>query len=515
MVMFMPDVSSFEGPTEPKQERTEPPRTEHAAMDEPARSSLFSPAIFAVSGTVVTLCITIVGAGVLGRLLTPEQYGIFAMALVPYTILIALHDLGITESITRDQSRDPQLASTLFCVSVASGLVAACLLIVAGLALAPVFGVPELRQIAAALALALALTAASTVPLGVLHRKLRFRAVSSIRITAEIVATLVGIGAAGVGAGMYALVLIMLVRAVLICIGSLALGSWKFSRPRFDRTSFLALRYGGALGVTRGLNAVFVQVDRAIIAKLFDAAALGLYTRAWFVASIPVMSVARSASDVALAGIAPITDDLQAARARYRRGLSAVAWVTIPLLTLMFASPAAVLGTLLGPDWIIADGLLRALSLLGLAQTMGCATNWVFLAYGLSGQQLFWRVFSGIVCTGALLVAAPHGTQALAWTLGIVMLLLRLPVTIHTLPKAEFPIGGAFRPFVPPFAFCSVAAMAGSGLLKYVSTDVLAWVELIIMSCAIGAGTIIGVMLTRDGREVMKSVFSLVTPART
>jgi O-antigen/teichoic acid export membrane protein len=134
---------------------------------------------------VLSLAIQVIATVVLARLLTPRDFGLVTM-VTTFSLLLSNFGInGITEAIVQREHLDHILASNLFWMNLAGGLLLTCGFAAAGSAIAKFFGEPLVAPIAAGIAISIVLTSPSVVHLALLKRAMHFPAVAKNDIVAK------------------------------------------------------------------------------------------------------------------------------------------------------------------------------------------------------------------------------------------------------------------------------------------------------------------------------------------
>src|SRR3989454_3481608 len=162
-----------------------------------AVTMLSQPAVFAVQ------MLATVG---LARLLTPADFGLLAMVTTFSLLLMNFGLNGFTEVVLQREDVDHRLASNLFWINVAMGIVLAGGFAAAGPLLAWLYAEPRVIAVAGAIALTILFSSVSVEHLALLMRAMRFADVSANQILARAISVSVAIVLACMGSGYWALV---------------------------------------------------------------------------------------------------------------------------------------------------------------------------------------------------------------------------------------------------------------------------------------------------------------------
>lgn len=225
---------------------------------------------------------------VLARILFPHDFGVIAGATIFIELALLLAEVGIGATIvqmpglTRD---DLRVAGTLVVLSgIGYFLLAQLLAPLAGDFL-NIDGVTDVLRV---LALVFVIQSFGIVPENLLVRRLDVRRVMIAQVLARIVGTGgVGILLAWLGWGYWALVAAALVETAFKA-GWLVAIVRPPMRPLLTRAGFRRLMGRGAgFSLARILNFFALRSNNLVVGRTMDAAALGIYSRAFNLMSVP------------------------------------------------------------------------------------------------------------------------------------------------------------------------------------------------------------------------------------
>ena len=151
---------------------------------------------------------------ILARLLSPRDYGVAAVAGVFAALAALLAAGGFSQAIVQKQTVDERDVDSVFWVGVVIGLGLTGLSVGAAWPLAAYFYLPELKPVLWVMSPMFLAIAVSSPQVGLLQREFRFALLARITISANLVATVIGVAAAFAGAGYWALVIQTLIAPV-------------------------------------------------------------------------------------------------------------------------------------------------------------------------------------------------------------------------------------------------------------------------------------------------------------
>lgn len=340
---------------------------------------------------------------VLARLLTPADYGLFAIALSVQLVGQNVAELGLPAALVR-LPETPSIAlqaSTIgFLLIVTSAIVIA--VFVATFLVVPVFDASgDVLRVVSITLLALPIYAARAVPLAMLDRKMSFGRVAAVEAADTIGFNLFALGAALAGLGVFSLAGAVPAGAMLgagvawFTPGAARLPRFELSRVKpligfGSRVSVLGMLYLG-----RDLGYV------AIIGAIGGAPMAGFYGMAKRLFSFPT---ALSAA-VARVMLPALSQSGEQRPARTAGMLGQVAIVCGLPLALIAGAIQPFISVVLGPEWLPTTDivLFGSLSMM-LVASVSVPINSYFLAEGKPNAPVF--AVSAELAVGFLLVAA-------------------------------------------------------------------------------------------------------------
>src|SRR2546430_5616533 len=126
--------------------------------------------------------------------------------------------------------------------------------------------------------------------------------------------------------------------------------------PRFtirpDRKAFAELMYyGSGFTVSKVANYLALQLDNVIVGRWLGVVALGFYGRAYELMAAAPALLGEPVDKVLFPAMAARQGDMRSLSSAYRRGVAAMALITLPLSALLVVLAPEAVPVLLGPKW--------------------------------------------------------------------------------------------------------------------------------------------------------------------
>ncbi|ADU01216.1 MULTISPECIES: lipopolysaccharide biosynthesis protein [Mycolicibacterium] len=374
-----------------------------------ARQTAWNYLVFALSKSS-TLLMTIVVA----RILSPTEFGIFALAILVVNLFDYVKDLGVASALVQNRRDWRDLAPTGLTLSVLFGLFASGLLAATAGVAARALGEPELTELIRVLAVGLAISALSTIPAAWLRRSMNFSARLMPEFAGAVAKTGLTIGLAAAGFGVWSLAYGQLAASVIMTILY-----WRVARirPGFAFNGPVCrelVRFGLPVTAVTLLAYAIYNVDYLAVGERLGATELGLYSMAYRIPELLVLSLCVVISEVLFSALSGLQDDRDVLTRHYLQALTVVAALTIPIgIGLAVAAQPAV-GTLYGSAYAESAPILSVLAIYATVYSASFHAGDVFKAIGRPGILTAINAGKLAVLVGPIWWAAGHSALAVA-----------------------------------------------------------------------------------------------------
>jgi O-antigen/teichoic acid export membrane protein len=318
-------------------------------------------------GSAATGGLKIVVLVVLTRLLSPADFGLVGAALVVIGFSLAFSQLGMGPALVQRPVLEPRHISTAFFASTGFGLLVAALVWLLAPQIAAFFRMDKLVPVVRVLAVLFPVVGVSSVAENLLQRDLRFRLLANTDVFAYSVGYgVVGFGTALLGFGPWALVSAQITQAVLRATVII-----RAEPPRLHPApSWVCFKdlmgFGAGLSAARLGVILANQADNLVVGRWLGAVALGLYSRAYQLMSVPTALLGDVFDRVLFPTMSRVQDEPRRLTSAYLQGTAVVALVTLPAgLVAAVVAPelvAVAFGsrwqTLVAPFQVLALGMM-------------------------------------------------------------------------------------------------------------------------------------------------------------
>lgn len=363
-------------------------------------SGVFYTALAKYSGIIISLVV----AGILARLLSPDDFGIVAIATVIIAFFNIFTDMGVSPAIVQHKTLTKQELSDIFSFTVWTGIGISVLFFAASWLIADYYDSEILRTLCQLLSINLFFASATIVPgaLFYLNKEFKFIAIRSFVI--QLMAGVGSIIAALSGAGLYALIINPILSSILIFI---------ISYQRYPQR----LRFTLGIGVLRKIFSYSVyqflfnvinyfsrNLDKLLIGKYMSLSDLGYYEKSYRLMMLPLQNITQVITPV----MHPIFSDFQNDKTKlvtsYERIIRFLSFIGLPLSVLLFFTAREVTLIIFGDQWLPSVPVFQILSLSVGIQIILSSSGSIFQAAGDTRSLFVCGLFSAILNVAGMLL---------------------------------------------------------------------------------------------------------------
>lgn len=345
---------------------------------------------------------------ILVRLLTPMDFGLFALASAWLALSKNFDDLGLEAALIQKKELNSSTLISSFWIRLFSALSFFILLIAAAPFLGEFFETEPLILILRTLALVLLLRLPGFVSKIQLTRTLSFQRISLFQLISGVFGIATTLVLAFMGFGVWSLVWGTLVGEFLNALLFFAYKklskdnikiSWKKINVSWQQTKKIR-QFAWPLFGASIIGFLVTQLDDLIVGKLLGPVQLGFYTIAFIWANMVVILFVNPIGKVFFPTIAKIQDSPERVQRGYLDAIKWTALVIFPINFGLFALTPDFIEFVLGEKWLPASTAMRLLCLYGVLRGIGGIGGSV--RKGLGYPSIFLKL--GLVFLGLMLI---------------------------------------------------------------------------------------------------------------
>src|SRR5436190_8842962 len=288
---------------------------------------------------------------VLARLLTPKDFGLYAMVTTIMGYVMTFKDAGLSTATVQREGITHAQVSNLFCLTLALSGALSLLLAASSPLVAWFYREPRLVVITLILSSTFFLSGLTIQHTALLNRQMRFTALAFIQIASTLTGVVMGIVMAWLGYRYWALVFSNLVTVAVAVPLTWCAIPWRPQLPSRGTGTESLVRFGTSMAGGGYIYAMAKGTDSILVGRFFGADSIGLYSRAAALLNRPLEQFLYPISSVFI----PALSRVQTQPERYRRTFlqvhESMALVSFLFTGLLFALSHPLTLVVLGPKW--------------------------------------------------------------------------------------------------------------------------------------------------------------------
>jgi lipopolysaccharide exporter len=417
------------------------------ANDGSVGARVFRSGIWVGFSEATVAALGIVRSVALARLLTPDVFGLMALALIVVRAIETFTRPGVAQALIARQGSFDDAAPTAFTLLVARGVVIAACLAAAAPWIGQFYESDSLGTVLQVLAATFVIGGFVNIHTIARQKDLDFRRLSYLSQITSIVGAVVTIAAAWWLRSIWALVVGQVVTGVL---GAALSYYFVPGRVRFGFDRGIArelLGYGKFIAASSIVLYVATEIDSAVIGKVLGHSELGFYTIAFTVAHLATTNLSKIAAKIMMPAYSQLQSDPERLRSAYLRTFGFVALAVLPASAGLIVLAEPLLFAVYGEKWLPAAVPMQILAVFGLLRSLAAFAGYLFEGVGKPQLSMIMGVVRLAVIAPLIIPATMrYGLLGAAvtvtlgmlvqWLLGLWFLRKHVGVTLLQLARA-------------------------------------------------------------------------------
>lgn len=447
--------------------------------------------------------LNIISFSIIAHLLTPELYGLFALATLAIDYLSILNDFGLGAALIHRREDIEEASNTAFTFNLLIGIILTLIVIATAPYVAIFFDEPLVIPILRWLGLTFTINALGSIHQARLRRDLRFSKSIIPELSSTIVKMGLTIGFAIKGYGAWSLVYGQLAGVSVSALLLWIVFPWV---PRFSLNFKLIaqlFKYGASVMTDSAFTTIADSFDYVLIGRFYDKSALGVYQIAYRLPELLVINTLSVLAVVFFPAFASIQDQTEELRKSFLSVIRYVQLIVTPICLGMFIAAEPIVLALMGKQWIEAIPIIQVLCLYTLVLAIGYHSGDVLKAIGRPDILFKLALPVFFIRLIAIWIGAQYSLIGIACghlVASIIELIIRSIVTIKVIKVSVHDILKQLTAFIAGFGLLILATP-----MLYFTRELAPWPRLIATMVA-GAAGYIGIVWYMERTMIVKLI---------
>lgn len=456
--------------------------------------------------------INLVAVSILAHLLTPELFGVVALATLAIDYISILNDFGLGAALVQRRENIDEASNIAFTFNLLIAILLTSIIVLISPYVALFFHEPALTPILRWLGLGFTLNALGSVHKARLQRELRF----GKKLLPELGHTLIkgglSIGLAIMGYGAWSLVYGQLAGMSISALLLWIVVPWR-PRPLIrSPISGQLFKYGFSVMMDRAFTVFADSFDYLLIGRFFNTVALGIYTLAYRLPDLLILNTLSVLAAVFFPAFSSIQNQPDVLRKSFLSTTRYVQLLVTPLCLGIFVAADPIIRLIFGEQWLQSIPIMQVLSLYTLALSVGFHVGDIYKAVGrpdillkISLPIFFIRLIALWVGSQYSLIGIATGHLIAA----LIEVVIRAVVTINVIKVGLSEILNQLTAFIG-----GIVLLIFAEPVLYLTQEMAPWLRLTFVVLA-GATGYLGTIWFTDRVAILKGIGMLGILSKT
>lgn len=378
---------------------------------------IFFTAIAKYSNIFISLIVT----AILARILTPEEFGIVAIATVIIVFFNMLTEIGIGPAIIQNKELNNEDLSNIFSFTIWFGLILTILFVLLANPIAIYYKTPILENISYYLSIAIFFNSVQIVPNALIYKDKNFKFIALRSFLIQVLAGIIAIISVFLGFGIYALLINPILSSILLFIISYIKKPIKFKLLFKFKALNKILAFSLYQFLFNLINYFSRNLDKLIIGKYLNNTMLGYYEKSYRLMMLPLQTITHVVSPVMHPVFSDMQNDYKKLSDSYLKIVKLLAYIGFPLSVLLFFTSRELVLLIFGMQWEKSIPSFEILSFSVGFQIILSTSGSIFQAANSTKIMFLSGVLSTILTIIAILIGVFYFKTIEAVSMGIMI----------------------------------------------------------------------------------------------
>ena len=380
-------------------------------------SGVFYTAISKYAGIFISLIVS----AILARLLSPDEFGVVAVATVIITFFGIFTDLGISPAIIQNKELTDKDLSNIFSFTIVGGILLSVLFFLSSWLIGNYYKNETLIIICQFLSINLLFSALNIVPNALLYKDRMFKYIAVRSLAVQFIGGILSVIAALAHAGLYALIINPIFSSIFIFIISYRKKPQLICFTPGLESIKKILSFSSYQFLFNVINYFSRNLDKLLIGRYMGMGELGYYEKSYRLMMLPLQNITHVISPVMHPVFSEMQADLSKLATSYERIIRILAFIGFPLSILLYFTSTEITLILFGDQWLKSIAPFQILALSVGFQIIMSTSGSIFQAANDTKSMFICGLFSATLTVISLLIGifVFNTLEAVSWSICI------------------------------------------------------------------------------------------------
>jgi O-antigen/teichoic acid export membrane protein len=329
---------------------------------------------------------------ILARLLAPNDFGLFGIALLSLNALQQLSQTGFNQALIQKKENINLYLNSAWTIQIIRGFILGSILFFIAPLIASFFNTPRAVMLVRVIGIALFIKELRNIGIVYFKKELEFHKQFLYEFSGTIADVIVALTIAFIYRSVWALIFGLLAGNLVRFIISYVVHNY---RPKLHldwSKSKELFNFGRWVLGSSVLIFLITQGDDIFVGKLLGVAALGFYQLAYRISNMPATEITHVISQVTFPAYSKLQNDTPKLREAYLKVLQLTAFLSFPIAGLIFVLSSDFTRIFLGEKWMPMVPAMQMLVFAGLVRSIAATAGPIFQAVGKPKIDTRWQI---------------------------------------------------------------------------------------------------------------------------
>lgn len=413
------------------------------------KSKVLSGTRWVMLASVIRQLLQIGSMVVFARLLSPDDFGAFAIVMMFAAFLLMFSDMGTGAVLIHIEEPSQKLLSSLLYFNIVIGIVLSLVLYGSSIFIAHFFEISKLESLLKIFSVNFIILSFSIIQKALFQKKLKFKILAIIEVSSLFISILVGIFMALNGYGVYSLIAQILINSILLTIILWMFSEWK---PKMFFSLIEIKQVFKYIANLTGFNFIYYFVrntDNFLIGKFLGSYSLGVYSLAYKIMLFPLQQISQTLLRVLFPAFSQIQDDNEKFKNAYLKVIFYISLATFPMMMGLMAVSDVFVSVVFGEKWKNLAIILMILAPVGMLESISTTLGSIYLAKGTTDKMFKIGILGAFVTVSCFLVGISFGVEGMAIAYLIANLIMLYPNLSYAWTQINLGVMEGFSEVLP------------------------------------------------------------------